>query len=551
MKKHFIFLTFAAAMLATMLLGCHDAQNGKVPMSTAKQDTEETISLTEVTYGNESTDAAIQMILENMLAENSDASHIMSDLAFDFNVEDQICMYTVVDSDVIDSKGAIKEVTEDTNVNVYVKYRGGECYFTFTVLSPTSASYAVMEQVADNMFHNMDNVRDHISLPATAGKNDEISIIWASSNPDVITDTATGEGDVIPAGYVTRGAKDTVVTLTAELTNGTDTITREYELTVKAAPIAKEYTKYVYTYFQANIYGNGESQHIHMATSEDGFFWDSLNNDEYILEATLGTGGVRDPFLLRSSYGDHFYLIGTDLDANGGDWASYGNEGSHYIYVWESDDLVNWSEPRLVRIAPSNAGCTWAPESTYDPTTGEYVVYWSTGLKGSGKQIWYAKTRDFYTFTEPQVYKPFSSGTTYIDTTMIEYDGRYYRFTKNENNLTILLETSDAVLGDYSLVKTVIADEYGVEGPSIYQVFGEEKWVLYMDGYADENSGVGYFPLIAESLNDLQNANFRRLSEDEFEMPLGAKHGSFMPITDEEYNALLEKWGDYENRTIK
>jgi hypothetical protein len=282
-----------------------------------------------------------------------------------------------------------------------------------------------------------------------------------------------------------------------------------------------------------------------MATSQDGFHWSALNDNEPILKAELGTGGMRDSFLLRSYEGDHFYIIGTDLDANGGDWADYGNNGSKYIRVWESDDLVNWSEERLIEIAPENAACMWAPEAFYDDTTGEYVVYWATGLKGGdGKKIYYAKTRDFYTFTEPEIYKDVEDGITFIDTTMTEYEGTYYRFTKNENEISILMETSDSVLGDFKLVKTRIAGELGVEGPAIYKINGQEKWVLYMDGYAGDNAGVGYFPLIADSLEDLKTANFRKLNADEYEMPEGAKHGSFVPITQEEYDALQAKWGE-------
>ena len=127
---------------------------------------------------------------------------------------------------------------------------------------------------------------------------------------------------------------------------------------------------------------------------------------------------------------------------------------------------------------------------------------------------------------------------------MIEYQGTFYRFTKNENELSILLETSDAVLGDFSLVKTRIAGETGVEGPAIYKINGEEKWVLYMDGYTGKNSGVGYFPLIANSLEDLKTANFVRMEKGTYKMPEGAKHGSFVPITKEEYDALMAKWGN-------
>ena len=82
--------------------------------------------------------------------------------------------------------------------------------------------------------------------------------------------------------------------------------------------------------------------------------------------------------------------------------------------------------------AKIEAGCTWAPEATYDAKTGEYVVYWAsrTPNKDTKQRLYYAKTRDFYTFTDPQVYIDYDQSS--IDTTMIENDGTYYRFTKNE-----------------------------------------------------------------------------------------------------------------------
>lgn len=47
--------------------------------------------------------------------------------------------------------------------------------------------------------------------------------------------------------------------------------------------------------------------------------------------------------------------------------------------IWESADLVNWSELRMVDVASSiSAGAAWAPEAIYDEKTGEYLVYWSS-----------------------------------------------------------------------------------------------------------------------------------------------------------------------------
>ena len=101
------------------------------------------------------------------------------------------------------------------------------------------------------------------------------------------------------------------------------------------------------------------------------------------MKSTIGESGLRDHFIARAPEGDKFYMIATDLSialnkVNGGaDWGSAGGSGSHSIVVWESDDLVNWSEPWLAEIAPEGAGCTWAPEFIYDETTGEYIVYYA------------------------------------------------------------------------------------------------------------------------------------------------------------------------------
>lgn len=511
-----------------------------------KEEKKKTSDSNGYSYNNTDQDEMTQAILKEMLGENSDLDHILYDLSFPMRVNEKQVRFQVLDSPISMSKeGKLTgQNQQQEKVTIKVSFKDGEKYFQATVLAGEEKMKAYVEQIGDTLIPNADNVRGNLSLVETAGENGEIEISWKSADTGIITDKASGENGNTPAGVVTRGMEDKTVVLTATLTWNGNSITKEIPVTVKAKPEEKVYDAYVYTYFRGNIYGNGESQHIHMATSEDGLHWSALNNNEAILKATEGTRGVRDSFLLRSHDGDHFYLIGTDLDANGGDWGAYGNNGSRNICVWESDDLVNWSEERLVEIAPKNAGCMWAPEAFYDETTGEYVVYWATGIRGgNGKKIYYAKTRDFYHFTQAQVYKDVENGITFIDTTMTEYEGTYYRFTKNEQELSILMETSNQVLGDFTQIKTKIAGETGVEGPAIYKINGQEKWCLYMDGYAFGNSGVGYFPLIAESLEDLKMANFRKLKPEEYELPPGAKHGSFVPITKEEYQALQEKWG--------
>ena len=97
----------------------------------------------------------------------------------------------------------------------------------------------------------------------------------------------------------------------------------------------------------------------------------------------------------------------------------------------ESNDLVNWSKERLVKVARDDAGCTWAPEIVYDDITGEYVLFWASRVAQDNyakQRIYMAKTRDFYTFTEPVLWIEKSHDV--IDTTVIKHNGMYYRFSK-------------------------------------------------------------------------------------------------------------------------
>ena len=79
--------------------------------------------------------------------------------------------------------------------------------------------------------------------------------------------------------------------------------------------------------------------------------------------------------------------------------------------VYESDDLVNWSEPRFVKIEDDHAGNVWAPEAFYDAKSGQYIVFWASNLypntdvatrntsQISYNRIRVSTTKDFVTFS--------------------------------------------------------------------------------------------------------------------------------------------------------
>jgi hypothetical protein len=51
-------------------------------------------------------------------------------------------------------------------------------------------------------------------------------------------------------------------------------------------------------------------------------------------------------------------------------WDAAQRTGSRGIFVWESTDLINWGNERLVVVEDATAGMVWAPEAIWDPAKG-------------------------------------------------------------------------------------------------------------------------------------------------------------------------------------
>ena len=293
-------------------------------------------------------------------------------------------------------------------------------------------------------------------------------------------------------------------------------------------------------YLFATFRGEGTpmTEQIYFMVSEDGQKWDALNGGEPVLVSSLGEKGVRDPYIIRAHDNDGFYLIATDLSINlNPDWGRAVNAGSHNIVIWESKDLVNWSEPRLVKVAPDEAGCTWAPEVIYDEERGEYMAFWAstTGEGDSRKhRIWAAYTKDFISFGKPFIYieKP----TTVIDTTIVRDGGMYYRFTKDEKYKAITLEKSEDLMRGWQDIEAFsLGKMKGYEGPACFKLKGTDKWCLLIDWYA---KGKGYQAYVTD---DLGSGDFTAMKPMNFPFH-PVRHGTVIPVSAEEMAGLKSKW---------
>ncbi|MFD4635690.1 immunoglobulin-like domain-containing protein [Lentzea sp. NPDC058436] len=409
---------------------------------------------------------------------------------------------------------------------------------------PAAAEPLVRSAAAAVEVPNIGDVRGHLTLPATGAHG--TTITWRSSNTRVITTT----------GEVNRprsGARPVKVVLTAKVSRGRHSATRALIATVVPLPVAEPLEGYGFFYFTGESSPIGEQIYAAASNGNNPLDFSEVNNGRPILRSGLGELGVRDPFVLRSPDGDRFYLLATDLKINGGrGWDAAQRTGSRSIMVWESTDLRTWSRQRGVQVSPPTAGNTWAPEAFWDARRGTYVVYWASKLYAesdpghtgtSYNRMMYATTRDFVTFSPAKVW--IDPGYSVIDSTVIEHDGTYYRYTKDERNNSssspcskyITAEKSaDLLAPAYDFVAECIGKATPTspglsagEGPTGFKSNTEDRWYLFIDEYG----GRGYVPFETTDL-----ASGRWTMSTGARLPASPRHGTVLPVTRAELNRL-------------
>lgn len=289
---------------------------------------------------------------------------------------------------------------------------------------------------------------------------------------------------------------------------------------------------YLFCYFTGN---EPENESVHFATSLDGYHFEALNNNEKIIEQTLGKKCCRDPFILRGE-DKRFYIMATDMRCYDG-WSS-----NNSIVIWDSEDLIHWENERLIDFSKlkktKNADRVWAPQAIYDKFKGEYMLYWSHHNTDDDLDtiIWYAYTKDFKTLTsEPAVLFEPKSKLSAIDADIIEANGIYYMYEADGGKDGICCVTAKHPDGPYIETqdnKVSVADT-ALEGSCIYPLENSGSYIMIADRFKKG----GYFAQITDDL-----LNFRELKDFSINH-IKPRHGSMLIITDEEYNRLTKYFG--------
>lgn len=302
---------------------------------------------------------------------------------------------------------------------------------------------------------------------------------------------------------------------------------------------------YLFVHFREKSTSDGEQ--VYFGLSRDGFHWEQVHGGKPVLWSNLGEQGVRDCTIIRGDDGI-YRIFATDLSLAhnfqkkyNAHWPTVARNGSKCLSMWESPDLLHWSQQRLVQLGDADFGCLWAPDVIRDFKTGEYVLHWSSSHACNGygdMAIFCSRTRDFRHFTKPELlYRKEDAGV--IDSAIYAEDGLYYLFVKSDRNpeRILLLQSAD-VQGPYTRVEafdeSMLSIEEGLYEGATATKLPDGRWCLLLDYYGVPGEGQGYVPFVAPTL---ASGRFVRADGD-FSFPYGYKHGTVIAITREEYEAI-------------
>lgn len=384
-----------------------------------------------------------------------------------------------------------------------------------------------MDLEALSLPSSINNLYEGVSLPTKGTYGSTIT--WLSDNTDLLSN----EGKVVGTPEEAR----THVTLTATLTNEDETASKTFDVYVRQKD--SPYAHYLFTFFPSNT-----DENIYYAVSDNGYDYTVINKNKPVITAKDITimGGLRDPHILRGEDG-RFYMVATDMRSELG-WSS--NRG---MVLMRSDDLVNWKTSTVhfpTRYAGTyfaNVTRVWAPETIYDPVAKKYMVYFSI-LTNDGvvsyDKVFYAYANEDFTDLEGEPTYFYDRGGATIDMDIVynENDSLYHAFYKNEGAGGICEVTASTLTApegqegsQWSAPSgTLQQTTEAVEGAGIFRLINSDDWILMYDCYMN-----GHYQFCSSP--DLFTFTFRKNTTTQGTFT--PRHGTVIPITEEEYQTLL------------
>ena len=277
-------------------------------------------------------------------------------------------------------------------------------------------------------------------------------------------------------------------------------------------------------YYLCCYFPNSSEKKMYYATSIDGYNFKAVPNNPILIDTVIMpnmvlTGNqqdqvMRDPMILRDQTGK-FRLI-----------ATYSWKKSPMV-TFESTNLKDWTNGRLIYPTDPTYYQTWAPQLEYDALTKQYLVYWTGCLKGvwSTLDIVYMTSPDFVNWSSVK-----KLNTPGMDASMFSANGKHYLVYRG--NGTRQVASVGSILGPYNTNSHLISQD-DIEGPFVYKIANQNVWILFGDLYQTGGSYKLY--------KSTDGENWTVLNTSEYYFPTGVdavRHGSVMAISKAEYTLL-------------
>lgn len=334
---------------------------------------------------------------------------------------------------------------------------------------------------------------------------------------------------------------------------------------------------------------SGRGQWTAYALSEDGLnYHDLLNGDSIFSSWEMAgiEGGTRDAYICRKHDNSGYLMVTTDMNNSAtkrlgkqSDWDNYG------INLLTSDDLIHWKSTTFdfrkgLAIFSENGdrksvknkrkkikkgkevtsaykdwstiNRVWAPQIFWDEDyvwpdghKGGYMIYysmWNRGEEAYDRMYYSYADESFTTITQPRLLFDWGYATIDADINYVPADGLYHMMIKKEGGTPGLFTSfSKSLTGPWPEPdeKDFVNFEgkKKCEGVSAYQIEGEEGWRI---AYIEYSSKPRNYRICRA---DKYMRNFT--SPHNIVGVEAPQHGSFLRITEEEYNRLQE-WSDME-----
>ncbi len=294
-----------------------------------------------------------------------------------------------------------------------------------------------------------------------------------------------------------------------------------------AAPPPPE--AYLFAHMLKEDYGR-----LYYSVSRDGLHWTLLNDGKRVTDDYRG-----HPDICRGHDG-RYYLIG-----------NYSTKPE--INLWVSDNLINWKRhtaftPRFDAIPDFTRGerHNGAPKIYYDEVNRTYLITWHTPTRPASAEepelMWssmktlYVTSKDLSAFSAPRRLFDFDLAT--IDTVVRRAGDKCYAIIKDERmpsddwptGKTIRVCVAGDLLGPYAPPGPALTTSF-CEAPTLIPRPDGKGWHLYCERYP----GIRYECLTAPT----PGGPWKCVPRESFSVPRGIRHGSMLPVTVTQYQALM------------